>query len=70
MPATEPTPPVPAREAVVVRPGDVLLVRVGVDTPVEALCELRDQLVENIGDQVRVLVLACEQLAVVRGADS
>jgi hypothetical protein len=58
------TPPI--SEALVIRPGDKLLVRVDVHTSRERAMELRDQISERL-PEVEVCVIAAEQLAVFRG---
>jgi len=57
------------REAVEIRPGDTLIVRVTPDVPPEAVQGMREQLLEHLPSGARVLVVGCEQLAVVRGDD-
>lgn len=52
-------------EAVTVRPGDTLLVRVAQSSSSEQLTEMAGQLRERLN--VEVLVIACEQIACVRG---
>jgi hypothetical protein len=53
-------------EALVIRPGDKLLVRVDVHTSRERAMDLRDELKERLSE-VEVCVIAAEQLAVFRG---
>ena len=58
-----------AREAVEIRPGDTLIVRVDPAVPTQAVQGMQALLSANLPDGVRVVVVACEQLAVVRGDD-
>jgi hypothetical protein len=53
-------------EALIIRPGDKLLVRVDVHTSRERAMDLRDELKERL-PEVEVCVIAAEQLAVFRG---
>lgn len=58
-----------AREAVVVRPGDTLLVRVPPDTGPTAMGGMADavkRLEAHLPEGITVLVVACEQIACVR----
>lgn len=58
------------REAgVEIRAGDTLVVRVDPGTPADALRGMQEQLTANLPPGARVLVVGCEQLAVVRGDD-
>jgi hypothetical protein len=51
-----------AQEAVTVRPGDTLLVRVRPDIDPEQVHRLRAALMDRLPD-IAVLIIACEQLA-------
>lgn len=53
-----------AQEAVTVRPGDTLIVRVRPDINPEQVYTIRDQLRDRLPD-VEVLIIACEQLAAI-----
>jgi hypothetical protein len=55
-------PTVVAQEAVTVRPGDTLIVRLRPDIAPDQVQKFRDELRARLPD-VAVLVLACEQLA-------
>jgi len=58
-----------AREAVEIRDGDTLIVRVDPAVPTQAVQGMQALLSANLPDGVRVVVVGCEQLAVVRGGD-
>lgn len=51
-----------AQEAITVKPGDTLIVRVRPDISLEQLDQFRGQLTERLPD-IAVVVVACEQLA-------
>lgn len=51
-----------AQEAITVRPGDTLIVRVRPNISPDDVRALREQLMDRLPD-VAVLVVACEQLA-------
>jgi hypothetical protein len=57
------------KEGVVVHRGDTLVVRVSPDVEWSELEEVKRLIEERLPDGAGVMVIGCEQLAVVRGGD-